>query len=121
MKHIFLSLALGLLPALARADGDAVRGRALWQERCSTCHALDENRVGPRHRDVFGRHAGSVAGFGYSSALRQSAVTWNAETLERWLTDPEQFIPGQRMYYKVSDAGERRAIIAYLRQLHPAP
>jgi cytochrome c len=63
---------------------------------------------------VFDRHAGRVAGFDYSSALRRSHVVWNAKSLDRWLTNPEQFIPGQKMGYSVPDPQDRADIIAFL-------
>ena len=115
------TLALvGLLTAgqaEALGDIDAQRGEQVWQMRCSGCHSLDENRVGPRHRGVWGRVAGSVEGFRYSSAVRALGVTWNDDTLDRWLADPEAMAPGQRMGYQITDAGERRLLIAYLRTL----
>jgi cytochrome c len=63
---------------------------------------------------VFGRHIGQVAGFDYSPALRRSRVVWNAKSLDRWLTNPELFIPGQKMGFSVSDAQDRADIIAFL-------
>jgi cytochrome c len=94
--------------------GDAQRGEALYKSRCTACHSLDHSRIGPAHRGVFDRHAGRVAGFDYSPALRRSHVVWNAKSLDRWLTNPEQFIPGQKMGYSVPDAQDRADIIAFL-------
>ena len=94
--------------------GDAVRGHALYQSRCTACHSLDHSRIGPAHRGVFDRLAGSVPGFDYSPALKHSGVRWTAANLNHWLTDPESFIPGQKMGYQVSDPVDRRDIIAFL-------
>jgi cytochrome c len=58
---------------------------------------------------VFGRRAGWD-----SSALRRSHVAWNAKSLDRWLTNPELFISGQKMGYSVPDAQDRVDIIAFL-------
>jgi len=63
---------------------------------------------------VFDRRAGSVPGFDYSPALEHSGVRWTAANLNRWLTDPEAFIPGQKMGYQVPDPADRRDIIAFL-------
>lgn len=111
-----------LLPAsLAIAGGgDAVRGRDAYEARCGGCHSVAADRVGPRHAGVFGRRAGSVAGFDYSDALRRSGLTWNAESLERWLADPEALVPGQRMGYRLGDAQARADIVAYLATLPAA-
>lgn len=63
---------------------------------------------------MFGRRAGSVPGFDYSPAVKQSGVRWTAENLDRWLADPQAFIPGQKMGYQVPDCAARRDLIAFL-------
>lgn len=99
--------------------GNAAAGRQLYESRCGACHSPDAHRVGPAHRGVFGRRAGSAPGYDYSPALRASGVVWNEATLDRWLSDPEKFIPGQRMGYAVSGAGDRAELIAFLKSLDP--
>lgn len=94
--------------------GDPVRGQALYESRCTACHSLDHSRIGPAHRGVFDRLAGSVPGFDYSSALKHSGVRWTAANLNRWLTNPGAFIPGSNMGYEVPDPVDRRDIIAFL-------
>ena len=106
--------ARGATPPGGVAKGDAVRGHALYQSRCTACHSLDHSRIGPAHRGVFDRVAGSVPGFDYSPALKNSGVHWTAANLNRWLTDPEAFIPGQRMGYQVMEPADRQDIIAFL-------
>ena len=106
--------ARGATPPDRVAKGDSVRGRALYQSRCTGCHSLDHSRIGPAHRAVFDRLAASVPGFDYSPALKHSGVRWTAANLNRWLTNPEAFIPGQKMGYQVSDSVDRRDIIAFL-------
>ena len=66
---------------------------------------------------MFGRKAGARTGFGYSNALKNSAVVWDDKTLDAWLTDPEKLIPGQAMYFQVGDAQARGDIVAFLRTL----
>ena len=97
------------------------RGERLYQRRCSSCHSLDRDRIGPRHRDVFGRQAGTVEGFRYSSALRQLDLVWGEETLSAWLENPASLAPGNAMGFRVSKAEEREAIIAYLKSVRPVP
>lgn len=104
----------GTTPPGGVAKGDPVRGHALYQSRCTACHSLDHSRIGPAHRGVFDRHAASVPGFDYSPALKHSGIRWTAANLNRWLTDPEAFIPGQKMGYQVADPVDRRDIIAFL-------
>ena len=118
-RVIIAALALGgpgaALPALAAPD--AMRGEAI-HARCLACHALAFNRVGPRHCGLLGRRAGSVPGFGYSRAMKQSAVVWDEKTLDRFLAAPMKVVPGTTMTYDgVPDRQERTDLIAFLRQL----
>lgn len=96
--------------------GDAVHGKEVFQKHCTGCHALDVDREGPRLAGVFGRKAGSLKGFGYSDALKKSGVTWDEATLEKWLTDPDTMVPQNNMSISVPKAGDRRDLIAYLKQ-----
>jgi hypothetical protein len=61
---------------------------------------FDVHRTGPLHRGVFGRRAGSVAGYNYSPALRQAGFVWDTATLDAWLKNPEALVPGQRMAFR---------------------
>ena len=106
--------ARGATPPDGVAKGDPVRGHALYQSRCTACHSLDHSRIGPAHRGVFDRTAGSVPGFDYSPAVKDSGVRWTAANLNLWLTNPEAFIPGQKMGYQVSEPVDRQDIIAFL-------
>ena len=97
--------------------GDAVRGKQLYQG-CSACHSIDENDLGPRHRGVVGRRAGSIQDYSYSAALKNSGLTWDEATLDRWLTNPSALVPGTKMFFRIDDAQARADIIAYLKQLN---
>ncbi|MDZ7857912.1 MAG: c-type cytochrome [Sphaerotilus sp.] len=103
--------------AQAGGRGDAERGALAWEARCSGCHSVETDRIGPRHAGVFGRRAGSVSGFDYSPALRQSRLVWDAATLDRWLSNPEALAPGQRMGVRLGDPAIRADVIAYLATL----
>ena len=96
--------------------GDAARGKMVFEKRCVGCHAMDANREGPQLRGVYGRKAGSVAGFQYSASLKNSGLTWNPETLDRWLTDPDALVPGNDMSFATPKAADRIDLIAYLQQ-----
>lgn len=109
-----LALAAALALAALPAAGDAARGEQVYA-RCLACHALAYDRVGPRHCGVIGRRAGTVPGFAYSAAMRQSGIVWSAKTLDRFLADPPGVVPGTTMTYAgVPDARDRADLIAYL-------
>ena len=93
------------------ARGEAVYGR------CLGCHAIDFDGAGPRHRGLFGRVAGTLPGFDYSTAMKESGIVWDAETLDAFLAAPRDIVPGTRMTYAgVADPQERADLIAYLEQ-----
>ncbi len=112
----FLVFCLTAGSSQAITLGDAKRGEALYQDQCKTCHSLDKNEIGPKHRGVFGRAAASVQGFQYSPALVNAHIVWNEETLDKWLTDAQAFVPDSQMFYTVDDTKERADIIAFLKE-----
>lgn len=95
--------------------GDPARGQVLYQG-CMDCHSIDKDDVGPRHRGVVGRRAGSISDFDYSKALKNSGLVWDEATLDRWLIDPSALVPGTRMFYAVDKPQDRADIIAYLKE-----
>jgi cytochrome c len=97
--------------------GDALSGSALYQSRCTACHAIDSNKTGPAHRGVMGRRVGSLPGYRYSDELARSRLRWTPQTLNLWLEDPEELVAGQRMGFQVDNAQERADLIAYLATL----
>jgi len=103
--------------ATQRPAGDASRGQQLCERSCIACHSVDRSRVGPAHRGVFGPSAGRVGGREYSAALKASKVVWSAKSLDAWPGNPERLVPGQKMSYMVTDAGDRADLIAYLRKV----
>ena len=115
MRNRLACLLLSAIAGVAHG-ADAQRGKTLYDSRCIGCHSLDANRVGPAHRGVFGRRAGAAKEYDYSPALRNAGLVWDARTLDRWLADPEQLVPGQRMGYSVAEAADRADLIAYLRE-----
>jgi cytochrome c len=96
--------------------GDPEHGKALFEKRCTGCHALTQNKEGPRLQSVFGRTSGSISDFAYSKALRSANIVWDGASLDKWLTDPDAFVAGNEMDFAVSNSQERRDIISYLRQ-----
>lgn len=94
--------------------GDIVRGQVVYEERCEGCHAIDGNRVGPAHRGVYGRRAGTAVGYDYSPGLKGSRIVWTGVNLDRWLRDPRAMVPRTRMAFRLGDPQARADVIAYL-------
>ena len=78
-------------------------------------HSMPIKKV--RLRGVFGRKAASIAGFNYSEALQKKSIQWDESNLDKWLTDPDAMVPDTDMAFRVKDADERKALIAYLKGL----
>jgi cytochrome c len=113
-----LGLGLAIASGAARADVDAARGEKRFDE-CAACHSVERgvNNVGPTLAGVFGRKAGELADFRYSAAMRRSGITWTAETLDAFITDPQHMVPANRMPYAgLTDATERADLIAFLQK-----
>jgi len=96
--------------------GDAVKGKAIFA-RCAICHELKPgvNKLGPSLYGVFGRKAGTVAGFAYSPAMKAAKITWSATTLDRYVTSPAKMVPGNKMGFAgLAAPADRANLIAYL-------
>lgn len=125
MKHIgkpmLKVLTLALIAAVSQsavAAGDARRGAQLFQQ-CMACHSVQpgEHLTGPSLAQAAGRKAGMAPGFQrYSDALRRSAVIWDDAALDKWLANPQKFIPGNSMTFPgVREPQARQDLIAYLK------
>lgn len=117
-----LSLVLAVVAGTAaQAAGDAAAGEKVFKRFCTTCHIATEKgspRQGPTLWGVVGRKAGSVEGFRYTSANKNSGLTWTPEELDKYLTDPRAVVPGTAMAFAgVKNPEERANLIAYLATL----
>ena len=97
--------------------GDAERGRKLYFQ-CRACHSLKHNephKVGPNLFDIFDKRAAIENGFNYSSALKNSELIWNLETLDLWLEKPYELVPENKMIFSgIKDKNDRDDLLAYL-------
>ena len=86
---------------------------------CAACHSTDgSTSVGPSLKGVYGRKAGSLGGFAYSRAMRNSGGAWNENSLDAFLAEPQKAIPGNTMPFGgISDAKQRAEIVDYLKTL----
>jgi cytochrome c len=100
----------------ASYTGDAAKGKVDFLT-CQTCHAVEAgvNKIGPSLHAVVGRTAGTIAGYTYSPANKNSGITWTPEKLFQYLEKPQRIVPGTKMTYAgMSDPQKRANVIAYL-------
>jgi cytochrome c len=107
-----------LATAPSRADGDADKGKKVFA-KCMACHTLEagKNKVGPSLHGIIGRKSGSIEGFSYSDAMKNANLTWDEETLDKYLAAPKKEVPGNKMAFPgLPKEDDRKNVIAYLKQ-----
>ena len=108
------------------ASADVKRGENI-AKRCMACHALQKSGstlVGPNLWDIVNRAKHSIAGFNYTSAMKNQTGKWTVDQLDLYLKSPQTMVPGTAMNFPgIPKANERADLIAYLNTLsdNPAP
>jgi cytochrome c len=119
MRSLVLFAVL-LLAGLAQAQAqDAAAGEKVFAV-CKACHQIGpsaKNAVGPELNGVIGRHSGSVEGYNYSPANKNSGLTWDEATFREYIKDPRAKVPGTKMIFAgVKDEQKVNDLVAYLKQ-----
>jgi cytochrome c len=112
-----LLLIAAILPQTIGAQESTAVGKQLFEKRCTGCHELDRNKVGPRLAGVYGRQAGTAPNFNYSPSLKAAGFVWDEQRLNQWLTDTQSVVEDNNMDFHVPKADERTEIIRYLKEL----
>jgi cytochrome c len=114
-----LGAVLLLLQAgTALAAGDPAKGMQIFK-KCQVCHSIDAgvNKIGPSLHAVVGRKAGTLPGYNYTDAMKNSGFTWDEATLDKYLINPRKVVPGTRMVFVgLPKEQDRLDVIAYLKQ-----
>jgi cytochrome c len=114
-------IVAGLLTTQAFAQsGNAGRGERVFNQQCKTCHSLEQggsNVSGPTLHGVFGRKAGTAAGFRSSEAMIKSGIVWDETTLAEYSRDPKAKVPDTKMVFNgIKQPGQLADLVAYLKQ-----
>lgn len=117
---IAVALAAALVPLSARAEELEIS----FNDHCRECHSFvkDDNRLGPSLYGVVGRKAGTEPGYAFTQSMKDSGVTWDEATLDKWIADPGAVVPGNGMsppYSGIDDPAIRKRIIAFLKSISP--
>lgn len=119
-RRAIAAVVLMSLAGAAHAAGDAAKGKVDFQ-RCAICHRAEKdggNGLGPNLFGVIGRKAGSVENFAYSSAMKNSGITWTPDKLAAYIEHPASVVPGNRMAFAgIGNAEQRADVVAYLATL----
>jgi cytochrome c2 len=98
---------------------DATAGKDFFKQQCSVCHTAEPNdnggTQGPSLVGVYGRRAAADTTFSYTKALKDSKLTWDAASLDRFLAAPGHTVPGTAMAVAVSDKAQRANLIEYFK------
>lgn len=117
IKVVGFSAVLAAFASPAMADGDAAAGEKVFK-KCKACHTLEEgkNKVGPSLHGVIGRAAGSLEGFKFSSAMQESGLTWDEDTLAKFLAKPKDVVDKTKMSFAgLKKEDEVEDVIAYIK------
>ncbi len=115
---LLLFVVVLMTPAMGSA-ADVAAGQAQFN-KCKICHTLDaggKNGVGPNLHGILGRKAGSLDGFNYSDAMKESGIVWNDAVLEKYIKNPREVLPGGKMAFPgIKDDDQIADLVAYLHQ-----
>ena len=114
---IIIGMIIIILTVSIANTADTVKGKKVFK-KCVACHSLQEgkNKIGPPLNNLLGRKAGSVEGYKYSKAMKNSGVVWDEESLDKFLTKPRKFIKKTKMLFRgIKKKSLRDDLISYLK------
>src|SRR3954464_14693567 len=119
MRGMIFAAVLTMIGTNGASAQDAAAGEKVFL-KCKVCHQIGEtakNAVGPVLNGVIGRHSGSVEGYSYSEANKNSGLTWDEATFREYIKNPKAKVPGTKMIFAgVKDEQKVNDLVAYLKQ-----
>ena len=120
MRSFVLMIGAGFLAIAPAHAQDAAAGAKVFAQ-CKACHQIGENAknaVGPVLNGLFGRKAGTIPGYSYSTANKDSGITWDEATFREYIKDPKAKIPGTKMAFPgLKNPKQVDDVVAYLKQI----
>jgi cytochrome c len=111
---------VGFATQASAQSGDAAKGQRVFNQQCRACHTLEKDGaspVGPNLHGVFGRKAGTAAGFEFSDAMKTSGIVWDDKTMAEYSRDPKGKVPGTKMVFNgIKQQAQLDDLVAYLKQ-----
>ncbi|MFC3282673.1 c-type cytochrome [Litchfieldella rifensis] len=119
LSIFLLVLAAGAGASSWAEDASLAQGERVFRNQCQGCHSLEPgvHIAGPSLHGVVGRTAGAVDDFEYSPTLQDAQLVWTPQTLDRFLTAPDDFLPGTRMVFWGLDERSRQQVIEFLQHV----
>ena len=115
-----VAVIVGFATQASAQSGDATRGQRVFNQQCRACHTLEKDgaqTAGPNLHGVFGRKAGTAAGFEFSEAMKTSGIVWDETTMAEYNRDPKAKVPGTKMAFNgVKQAGQLADLVAFLKE-----
>jgi cytochrome c len=120
----YATVSIGLFALLVTssagmAAGNPEAGRSVFATHCAICHATEagQNKIGPSLDGIVGSKSGTVAGFDFSTAMKNADITWDEANLDKYLANPTGVVHGTKMFVNLPSESDRQNVIAYLETL----
>lgn len=101
-------------------EGNLERGAKLFKAKCAQCHSVDPaagSTQGPNLWGLFGRHAGTLKNYDFTTAQKESGIIWSREHLIAYLVNPKKYVPGTKMIFAgLKKDKERADLLAFLEE-----
>jgi cytochrome c len=122
MKRVSIAIVALAFSAGAAVAGDIAAGEKSFQ-KCRACHSIGEtakNMIGPAQNGLKGRKSGTVPGYVYSDANKNSGIVWDEATFKEYIKNPMAKIPGTKMTFPgIKDEKEAEDLWSFLEQFGP--
>ena len=122
MKRVSIAIVAFAASAGAAVAGDIAAGEQLFK-KCKPCHSIGEgakNMIGPMQNGLKGRKSGSVPGYDYSDANKNSGIVWDEGTFKEYIKNPKAMIPGTKMVFPgIKNEKDADDLWSFLEQFGP--